>query len=412
MSEDASEIDAVSVDQDSIWTPVFLKLFIVNAILNFGQFMMSALVPKFAEHLGASAAVVGIVSGMFAVTALAVRPIVGPSTVYFRKNRLLAAAAGIILAAFVCYGMANNIAMVIAGRLLHGCGMGLLAPVSLAMASDSLPSRKLASGIGIFTLGQAAATALGPTIGLELVQAFGYHAAFNTGAVLMGIVVALSWLLKSEKPASGARFRLSLPNIVALEVMTPTLILFFLAGVNACIQAFILIYGGLNGVGEIGLFFTSYAVCLLISRPLVGTIADKYGINNVIIPGILMFALSLIVISYSRTLPMFVLAGGISAFGYGICQPSIQTLCMQLVSPSRRAVASNTNYIGIDAGYLIAPTFAGLIVTFYQHHGGLEIEGYAAMYRLMTIPIVVALFIYLFKKKELTRRVNDDDGKQ
>lgn len=407
MNEASSEISEVPVSKEPIWTPSFRNLFIISALLNFGQFMMSALVPKFAEHLGASAAIIGIVSGMFAVTALAVRPIVGPSAGYFRKNRLLAAAAGIILLAFACYGTANSISMVMTGRLLHGIGMGLLAPVSLAMAGDALPSRRLATGIGIFSLGQAGGTALGPTVGLELVHAFGYHATFWIGSVLMGIVAALAWRLKTERPARGARFRLSLHAMVASEVMIPTVILFFLAGAHACIQAFILIYGGVNGVEEIGLFFTTYAVCLLIARPLVGKIADSYGMDKVILPGILLFAVSMIVISYSRTLPMFLVAGGISSFGYGICLPCIQTLCIRMVSPSRRAVASNTNYIGIDAGYLIAPTIAGLIVSYVQRHGGNETLAYAVMFRLMSIPIVIAFIIYLVHKKNIAGRLDD-----
>jgi len=407
MNEASSETSAVQTGKEPIWTPSFRNLFIISALLNFGQFMMSTLVPKFAEHLGASAAIIGTVSGMFAVTALAVRPFVGPSAGYFRKNRLLAAAACIILLAFVCYAAAGSISMVMAGRLLHGIGMGLLAPVSLAMAGDVLPSRRLATGIGIFSLGQAGATAIGPTVGLELVQAFGYSATFWIGSVLMGIVVVLAWRLTSDKPARGARFQLSLNRMVASEVLIPTVILFFLAGAHACIQAFILIYGGVNGVDEIGLFFTTYAVCLLISRPLVGKIADTYGMNKVLLPGILLFAVSMIVISYSRTLPMFLIAGGISSFGYGVCLPSIQTLSIRLVASYRRAVASNTNYVGIDAGYLIAPAIAGLIVSYVQRHGGDEPTAYAFMFRLMSIPIVIAFIVYLVYKKRLAGRLDD-----
>ena len=142
MNEESNEIRVIPLEKETIWTPFFLNLFIINALMNFGQFMMNALVPKYAEHLGASAALVGVVSSLFAVTALAVRPIVGPSTGFFRKNLLLAMAIGIILSAFVCYGMGSSISMIMAGRLLHGIGMGFLAPVTLAWVSDALPSRR------------------------------------------------------------------------------------------------------------------------------------------------------------------------------------------------------------------------------------------------------------------------------
>lgn len=291
--------------------------------------------------------------------------------------------------------------MIIAGRLLHGIGMGFLAPVSLALASDALPESRIASGIGVFSLGQAIATAIGPMLGLELVQAYGYSAVFLISAGATCLVLVLSLRLKTEAPAPNQRFTISLDNIIATEVIIPTIIMFFLAGAFSCINSFILIYGGAIGIEEIGLFFTAYAVCLLFTRPVSGRISERYGVSATIIPGMLIFALSFVVISFSRSLPMFIFAGAVSACGYGICQPSIQTLCMKLVPSERRGVAGNTNYIGVDAGYLITPSIAGFIVSMVQDKGGTEVNGYAAMYRFMTIPIVIAFAVFLWNRKHL-----------
>ncbi|RRJ62852.1 MFS transporter [Paenibacillus oralis] len=392
-----------SKTKETIWTQSFISIFIINIILNLGQFMTGALIPKFAAHLGGTATIVGMVTSMFAITALGVRPIVGPATGYFRKNRLLAVSTGVIILAFICYGIAADINMILVGRLLHGIGMGFLAPLSLALASDALPENRIASGIGIFSLGQAIATAIGPTLGLELVKVYGYNSTFIISAVAMGTVLLLILRLKSEAPSPNKRFKISLDNIIALEVIVPTIIMFFLAGAFSCINSFILIYGGATGVDDIGLFFTSYAVCLLFTRPISGKLTEKYGVSTTIIPGIVIFALSFIVISFSKSLPMFIVSGALSACGYGICQPSIQTLCMKLVPNERRGVAGNTNYIGVDTGYLITPSLAGLIVTIVQGYGGSEVDGYAIMYRLMIIPILIALVIFLFNRKSLTR---------
>jgi MFS family permease len=123
--------------------------------------------------------------------------------------------------------------------------------------------------------------------------------------------------------------------------------------------------------------------------------------DKTIIPAIIAYAVSFIVISFSRSLPMFILSGVILAFGYGICLPSIQTLCMRLVSKERRGVAGNTSYIGVDAGYLITPILAGFVVTTVQKYSGSTVLGYAVMYRLMVVPILIALIIFLWKRKEL-----------
>lgn len=400
------ESEAVTENKQTIWNKKFINVFIINLVLSMAQFMMNVLIPKFAEHLGATAIVIGVVTSIFAISALGIRPIVGPATSYFRNNRLLAAAVGIIIIAFICYGLANSVGMVIVGRLLHGVGMGFLAPISLALASDALPSNKIAAGIGIFSLGQAVATAIGPSLGIELVDAFGYNVTFFIGTAMMIVVFCMALRLNTDLPDRSGGFKVSLNNVIAPEVIIPAVIMFFLAGAYSSINSFVLIYGKANGVKEIGLFFTAYAVCLIISRPFSGKIADKYGLDKALVPGLLIFALSFILISQSDTLPMFLLSGAVSAFGYGICQPIIQTLCMKLVTKDRRGIAGNTNYIGVDLGYLIAPTVAGAIVTFVQHQGGSTIMGYSIMYKMMTIPVIIGLIIFLFQWKNIKHQVS------
>lgn len=400
------ETEHISEGKQTIWNRAFVSIFIINLALNMTQFMINALVPKFAEDLGATPIMVGVVSSMFAITAIGIRPVVGPATSYFRNNRLFASAVGVILLAQICYAMANTVEFILVGRLLHGIGMGFLAPLSLSLASDALPSDKIASGIGIFSLGQAVATAIGPSLGIALVNTVGYSNTFFIGTAMLSLVMLMILRLKTDEPQRSGGFRISLNNIVAREAIIPAVIMFFLAGTYSCINSFILIYGLACGVEEIGLFFTAYAVCVMFSRPFSGKIADKYGLDKSLVPGIIMFAVSFLLISYARTLPMFLLAGAVSAFGYGICQPTIQTLCMKIVSKERRGVAGNTNYIGVDLGYLIMPSIAGGIVSLVQRQGGSVVAGYSTMFQWMLIPIVIALIIFLTQKKKLDTLVS------
>ena len=92
----------------SIWSRGFVHVFAINLIINLSQFMMNTLIPKLAVELGASAVMVGVISGLFAVTALSVRPAVGPATMRVRKNMLLAATIGVMLLASVVYAHADS----------------------------------------------------------------------------------------------------------------------------------------------------------------------------------------------------------------------------------------------------------------------------------------------------------------
>ena len=386
---------------DKIWNVKFIQITLINFLLSMGQFMMNTLVPKYADSLGAPATVVGIVTSMFAITALGIRPISGPAMDYFPKNKLMRISVSLIVIAFIGYGFSNSITLIMISRLVHGLGVGVAIPLSMAMASNTLPKAKMASGMSIFSMGNAVGTAVGPSIGLELKERIGYSATFFIVAGILGVCFIMTLLLQSNTHAHKGPFKIRLDRIIVPAVIVPAIIMLFIGISYSSISSFIVIYGGLRGVDEIGFYFTAYAVCLLASRPISGKVADKFGIDKTIIPGFILFAVSFVLISLSRSLTMFLIAGCVSAFGYGICIPLMMTLAMQLVPSNLRGAASNTNFIGMDSGYLLGPVIAGLLITGVYNATGSEATGYSVMYLVMILPIAAALVIFILRKKKL-----------
>ena len=217
----------------------------------------------------------------------------------------------------------------------------------------------------------------------------------------MLLAFILSFLLKEDDAERSQRFKISINKIIAPEVLLPTLIIFFLAVAFSGINSFIAIYGDLNGVKEIGLYFTTSAICMIFIRPISGKIADRYGHDKSIIPGLILFIASLMIISFSHSLPMFILAGVFTAFGFGSSQPLIQALSMQLVPKARRGAAANTNFWGVDCAFLIGPALAGSVATGVFDSTGNEILGFSTMFRVMIIPVIIALVIFWVHKKKL-----------
>ena len=52
---------------------------------------------------------------------------------------------------------------------------------------------------------------------------------------------------------------------------------------------------------------------MLISRPVIGKLSDKYGLVKVVIPALICFALSFYIISIAENLFMFLVAAFVSA---------------------------------------------------------------------------------------------------
>ena len=386
-------------DLPPIWTPRFSSLFAINFVITFAQFMTLALVPKLAASLGASSLIVGLVAGVFAVTALAVRPAVGWATLIVRHNHLLAGTVGLILISFVLYALSDSVPLLIAARLLHGAAMGFLAPVTLAMASSALPATRMAEGVGTFSLGQAVSTALGPSAGLWMADHFGYSVSFLVGAAIMLLAAVLALCIRSAPPATSPKSPFRWSSFIAREALIPAVVLFFLAGAFSSVNTFIVLYGEARGVDQIGLFFAAYAVFILLARPLAGAIGDARGLGVIIIPGMVLFALSFIIIANVDSLVGFLVAGAVAALGYGICQPAVQTLALTSVSADRRGLASNTSYIGVDLGYLIMPIVGGWIVSTNTTAGASAESAYSSMYLVFIVPIALGLGVYILGRR-------------
>ena len=379
-------------EPQKLWNAVFINIVIVNVIMNLGQFMMNTLIPKFADSLGATATVVGLVTSVFTITALAAKSVSGPAIDSLPKKKILFGATLIIILAFIIYSLAHSVATIIVARLIHGIGLAFTASTCLAIACDALPRDKMAQGIGYFSLGQAIASAVGPAVGLSLATRFGYNKMFAIGAGVMALSAVLAITMKTPSTHTYKKFKISLENMFAKEAVIPAMLQLFLAMSYTSIGSFLVLYAqNERGVENIGLWFTVNAVCMIITRPVVGKLADKYGIHKVLLPAIIMFALSLFVISISDNIYLFLLSAAVNAFGYGTIVPTNQALCMKCVTPERRGVGGNTNYIGMDLGFMTGPVLAGVFVSNF---------GYSNMYKLMIIPIVIAcaLFIYFYSK--------------
>lgn len=393
-----------TLEQTKIWNKAFIIVLIVNFCHQMGQQMTNTLVPKYANALGATAYLVGLVSSMFAVSSLLIRPIASPAFDSFSKKKLLIVALVGIFVVFISYGISKSVPALLAARLLHGACVGCAAPLSLAIAGDSLPSAQMGKGIGVFSLCQAVGQAVGPNLGLTLSQKIGYQPTFFIGAGVTVLAVTFAFFIvetnKEKEP-----YRITIGKIIEKDSLHPAVLMFFLMFAYTCIASYLAIFGDMVGVENIGLYFTVYAVCLLITRPLSGVMIDKYGYGKVMVPGILSFAVSFVIIAFSRNLTGFLIAAAVNAFGYGVCYPAVQSMSMNSANKKRRGAAASTSYLGADFAMLFGPQLAGFLIDKIAVHTANYVNAYTTMFCLMTIPILMCLVYFFLVRKRIEENI-------
>lgn len=377
----------------------FVSMCCINFVMNMGQFMANAILPKFADSLGATPTMVGTLTSIFSLTSMFMKPFSGPAIDSFKKKWILCGGYVFLLLAYSGYSMANSVGLLFVARLLHGCAYGITIIACLSMVSDALPEEKLTSGIAYYSMIQALATAIGPMTGLRLSACIGFRSTFMVSIIL--ILAAMVLVIRWNVPEKGekTKFAISLKTCVAVEAIPSAMVTMCLGAAYVNISSFLVLYAESIGVEGIDLYFTVYAIALLVSRPFVGKMSEKYGIMRVLPVTISIFSLALFMLGTARVLPVFLLAAIAMAFGYGACHPLMQALSVQSVPPERRGSASATNYYGTDIGYLLMPMFSGYIV---------ENVSYGAMFRIVALIPLAGLAILLIMRKRIKPAVRNE----
>jgi MFS family permease len=398
---------------DSIWTPTFISLCIVNIFQITGQMMMNTVIPLYVRSLGATGSIIGMVVGAFAITALCTRPVITPLFDSFPKKPIFFAAVLLIVVCSFLYSFATSVPAMFAIRMLHGLAMGCTGPLALALASESLPIEHRASGISIFSLAQALGQAVGPALGLWLIDLVGYSWTFNVAGISMGIAAALVLTIKEPKVEDRPKYKIALNRMFAVGAAAPAVLTAICAACNSSIMSFLAIYGTALGVTGIGLYFTVHAIFLIIFRPLFGRLAESLGYRKVMLPALILYAGIFVMVSQATQLWQFVIIAILAAAGYGVCSPLFQSIAMSSVPNNRSGAASATNFTGLDLAQLVGPTCVGSIADHFCAQTGSEAAGYSTMYLVVAGIMVGGIVLFLLLYPTMQRnmdRVAEENG--
>ena len=109
-----------------------------------------------------------------------------------------------------------------------------------------------------------------------------------------------------------------------------------------------------------------------------------------------MFAVAFIAIGSATNLTLILVGAVLAALGYGAANPTLQSLTMQTETKARRAVASNTLFVGMDIGFFVGPLIGGFIK---------EYGTYRMILLFGTIPAVLAALLFIVTWRNSARRL-------
>lgn len=374
-----------------LWNKWYITILLLSMVNHVASQLITPIVSKYAMSIGATMATAGTIVGLMSLAAMFARPFAGLSSDRINKKLIIAVTGAVTGVCMYLYSASKSVEMMAAVRFVHGISFSFSTVALLAFNTMFIPKDKIGEGIGWSVVTTTLATAMGPNLGLWLVDHFGYKACFAAAAIGT-IIPNLCFLVVPNRqephvPEKSAKFNVN--DFISLQIFPFALLTGLFSCCNGIVNSFLALLGDERGIKGVGVFFTAYSVILIVTRPITGKLYDQKGIKFIMYPSVALAALSMLLLGKATSTWIVLLAGVLKALGQGTGAPSIQAHCLKKLGRDKAGVVSSTCYMGNDIGNTVGPAIGGLIASR---------AGYGSMFITIAVSVIVIGWPLLFFK--------------
>ena len=388
----------VSAPGDRLFTPPFFVMCGFSFTVFLSAFQLLPTAPFHILDLGGSTFASGMFLGFLTYSSAFSAPLTGAFADRVGQRRILLTSSLALAGFSLAYAVITHVALLLALVLVHGVFWSGLLSASAAYMTDLLPERRRAEGIGYWGLSTVAAIAVAPPVGFWI-----YRHGWTwlcVGAAALNLMMALiAWNLdpgRSRRETAGGPQAgvhagdVSRPgkSLIEWRVLIVSLSLFLYSYGYGGITSFTALYADANGVVPKGIYLTTLALVILVTRPLAGRLGDRWGYRRVFMPCLVLISIGLGLLALGGTRPWMIASAVVFGTGFGTAYPVYVGYVMQGVAAERRGAAFGAILAAFDTGIGTGSTSMGWII---QEHGFAAAFGVAAGLSLLALPYFVAV---------------------
>ncbi len=378
----------------SLWNSCYLLLIFVSLITAMGFNMVYVIISKYAMGITESLTIAGVISGIFSISALVIRPFAGMTVDHVNKKTLFFLANAFIGISVVGYAFSQIIPLLFFFRILHGIAFGVSSTVNIALVTRYIPKERMGEGLGYYGLGQVVAQVISPNLGVYIEGKYGFQLLFLIVASFSFLGAALLTRLyypQSTQSERKGKRKLTLDSLIAKEVIVYAVVGGMFSFGNGIVSAFLILLGQERNIENISLFFSVGALVLFVLRLFIGRIVDRQGLTLVVNISLAVTAVSMVLIGVAPVLGILLMASVLKSIGQGGGQISLQTECIKKVDAARVGVATSTFYIGADIGQGLGPMIGGAISSGF---------GYTTLFLVCAMFMLISMIVFnIYQKK-------------
>ncbi len=366
----------------------FAGIFVVTGLGLLSVGATLPVIPRYVQGpIGGSDFSVGLVTGAFAITGLACRPIAGNLADRTGRRRVVIIGALLTAVAGALYFVPAGVPGLVVARLFLGAGEGMVYTAGSAWVVDLAPPERRGRVIGLYGLAIWGGLSLGPPIGELILRASSFEMvwAFAMAAPLLGALIA--WripdpFVNREPEPIEAR------TLIERKSLLPGVGLALGTVGYAAVAAFLVLHLDERGIGHGAAVFAAFAATVVLARVLGGGLPDRIGSVPCIIGAGVVEAAGLIAIMLAESLPLAVAGALAMGAAFSMLLPSLALLVINRVPESRRGAAMGTFTAFFDVGVGVGSVAAGIAASIGGYPAAF---GLAAIAAVCLIPLALSL---------------------
>jgi MFS family permease len=384
--------------RERIWTKDFIFVCLSNFFVSLNFYILATAFPLYVKDiLNGNEQQMGLAITIYSIGIVLIRPFSGQWVDRFGKKKMAVVGLVIFLIASISYFGAMGIILFLVIRFLHGMSYAVASTATNTIASSLIPISRQGEGVGYFSMFMSLAMVIGPACGLFLWKDKNITVLILAGCIISALsllfVIAMrvtqqkqnsTRLVQNTEPPKKRRMHWS--DFIELKALPISLLAFLLAFSYSSLSGFLASFTAeINQTQVASLFFVVFAMMIVLFRPIVGKVFDKYKEHYLYYPAILMFAVGLLMLSQAHSGKMVLFSGLIMGIGYGALFSCFQALTVKLSPIHRRGIATATFLLFFDSGYGLGSYSMGLIAS---------IVNYSMMYAVAGIITLLSVILY------------------
>ncbi|MFN7252751.1 MAG: MFS transporter [Anaerobacillus sp.] len=345
----------------------FLYIIIVIAFLD--TFSQLPIIAPFAQSLGASSLLIGVIVGIYSLTNMGGNILAGQWIDKFGRKKILVIGLLFVSVCLLGYTFVTTPLQLLLIRFIHGIGGGLLVPAAFALLGDKSRSTNRGKTMAFSGACVGISAIIGPAFGALMTNFFGIDWVFYSISGLFALTaLIITFVLTENYTMKLEENKFDFSQIVKL-LRLPALINAYIGAFSLMLTLGILAYmlplkiaAAGQGVAFSGMLLSTFGIVAIIFFLLpTNQIFDQVKREKTVIAGMIFVTIALTILSLFELIVVLFIAMFFYGIGFACIFPSVTALVIDHSNKNERGRAFGLFYAFFSLGVVVGSFIVGAL---------------------------------------------------